>query len=163
MSRQVLEVEHLLRQLVAEHQKLLKHVEAHEQAMRQMDLRAMDESAKLQEAARTRIAAMETRRRGLVQQIAKAARVAGEMNVQKLSEMFPQNAKSLLKLRDELKAVAGQIAGKTYIASRLAGAVLGHLNTAVRLLAGATERTGVYTKTGTPKVSERIGVMNAVG
>ncbi len=163
MSRQILEIEHLLRQLIVEHRKLLKHVDAHAQAMRQMDLKAMDDSAKLQEAARTRIAAMENRRRGLVQQIARAQRISGELNLQRLAELHPAHGKSLLALRDELKAIAGQIAGRTYVASRLAGAVLGHLNTAVRLLAGATERTGVYTKAGVPKVSQRIGVMNAVG
>ena len=45
----------------------------------------------------------------------------------------------------------------------LAGAVLGHLNTVVRLIAGAVERAGIYTKSGVPQVSNRIGVMEAVG
>ncbi len=163
MSRQILEVEHLLRQLTAEHVKLLRHVEAHEQAMRRMDLGGMDAAAKLQEAARSRIAAMETRRKATALQIAKAARINGELTIARMAELYPANAESLLTLRDELKSVAGQIAGKTFVASRLAGAVLGHLNTAVRLFAGATERTGVYTKSGSPMVSQRIGIMNAVG
>ena len=42
-------------------------------------------------------------------------------------------------------------------------ALLGHLNTVVRLIAGAVERAGVYTKTGAPQMSNRIGVMEAVG
>lgn len=163
MSRQILEVEHLLRQLTAEHQKLLRHVEAHDQAMRRLDLPAMDAAAKLQDATRLRIAAMETRRRGVIQQIARASRLGGEVTIQRLADLHPDRAASLLALRDELKAVAGQIASRTYVASRLAGGVLGHLNTAIRFLAGAVERTGLYTKTGTPKVSSRIGVMNAVG
>jgi hypothetical protein len=37
------------------------------------------------------------------------------------------------------------------------------LNTVVRLIAGAVEQAGVYTKTGSPKVSGRIGVLEAVG
>jgi hypothetical protein len=45
----------------------------------------------------------------------------------------------------------------------LAGAVLGHLNTVVRLIAGAVEQAGVYTKQGVPQVSARIGVIEAVG
>jgi len=163
MSRQVLEVEHLLRQLVAEHQKLLRHVEAHDQAMRRFDLQAMDAAAKLQDTTRLRIASMETRRRGAIQQIARAHRLSEELTIQKLAELYPDRAASLLALRDELKDVASQVAAKTYVASRLAGSVLGHLNTAIRFLAGAVERTGLYTKTGAPQVSSRIGIMNAVG
>ena len=49
------------------------------------------------------------------------------------------------------------------MAGRLASAVLGHLNTVVRLLAGAVEKAGLYTKQGIPQVSARIGVMEAVG
>jgi hypothetical protein len=41
--------------------------------------------------------------------------------------------------------------------------VLGHLNVAVRALSGAVQQAGVYTKTGLPKVSGRIGAMEAVG
>ena len=41
--------------------------------------------------------------------------------------------------------------------------MLGHLNTVVRLLAGAVERAGVYTKDGIPRVASRIGIMEAVG
>jgi hypothetical protein len=37
------------------------------------------------------------------------------------------------------------------------------LNTVVRLLAGAVEKAGLYTKHGVPQVSSRIGVMEAVG
>lgn len=163
MSRQLLEVEHLLRQLIAEHHKLLKHVAAHDAAMRRFDMPAMDQAAKLQDAVRLRIASMETRRRAAIQQIACTARVGNDLTIQHLAEMFPDRAASLLGLRDELKDIASQIAARTYVAARVAGGVLGHLNTAIRFLAGAVERTGVYTKTGTPQVSARIGVMNAVG
>lgn len=163
MSRQLLEVEHLLRQLIAEHHKLLKHVAAHDAAMRRFDMPAMDQSAKLQDAVRLRIATMESRRRAAIHQIARAGRMGDDLTIQQLAEMFPDRAASLLGLRDELKDIASQIAAHTHVAARVAGGVLGHLNTAIRFLAGAVERTGVYTKTGTPQVSSRIGVMNAVG
>ncbi len=163
MSRQVLEVEHLLRQLIAEHHKLLRHVEAHAEAIRRFELAEMDKTAKLQDAVRLRITAMETRRRGVVRQIGRTARASGELTIQQLAEMFPERAASLLALREELKQVAAQIAAKTHVSSRVAGSVLGHLNTAIRFLAGAVERTGIYTKSGSPQVSSRIGIMNAVG
>jgi hypothetical protein len=69
----------------------------------------------------------------------------------------------LLGLRDELRSVIEQIQRRTHVAGRLAAAVLGHLNTVVRVLAGAVEQAGVYTKHGTPHVATRIGVMEAVG
>jgi len=78
-------------------------------------------------------------------------------------ELQPASRNSLLKLRDELRDLAARITARTHVAGRLAGAVLGHLNTVVRLLAGAVEKTGVYTKQGVPRVSSRIGVMEAVG
>src|SRR5690606_6540824 len=104
---------------------------------------------KLQEAARLRIASMETRRRATVQQLVKASRIQGEPTVGRLAEVFPDRAPVLTKLRDELREVAGQISHRSFVGNRLAGALLGHLNTAVRILAGAVERSGVYTRTGT--------------
>jgi hypothetical protein len=77
--------------------------------------------------------------------------------------MYPPNGPMLLKLRQELKAVIGQVQTRTHVAGRLASAVVGHLNTVVRLLAGAVEKAGLYTKQGIPQVSSRIGVMEAVG
>ena len=56
-----------------------------------------------------------------------------------------------------------KVADRSFVANKVASAVLGHLNTIVRLLAGAVERAGVYTKHGVPKVSARIGAMEAVG
>jgi hypothetical protein len=77
--------------------------------------------------------------------------------------LHPPHRVTLLALRDEIKTLAGQIAGRTHVAARLSSAVLGHLNTVVRLLAGAVEKAGLYTKHGVPSVSSRIGVMEAVG
>jgi hypothetical protein len=69
----------------------------------------------------------------------------------------------LLKLRAELKDVINRVQARTHVAGKLASAVVGHLNTVVRLLAGAVEKAGLYTKQGIPQVSSRIGVMEAVG
>jgi hypothetical protein len=80
-----------------------------------------------------------------------------------LAAVFPQRREPLFALRDALRDVMEKIQTKATIASRLAGAVLGHLNTAVRLLAGAVEHAGIYTKNGTPRVAARIGAIEAVG
>jgi hypothetical protein len=164
MSRLLPELENLLRLLVAEHRRLLAHLDAQQAAMKAFDLKALDDCRNQQEASRLRIAGLETKRRSLVLQIAKALRVdPNGLTITKVVELQPQCRTSLLSLRDELKTLAAQITARTHVAGRLAGAVLGHLNTVVRLLAGAVEKSGLYTKQGVPRVSARIGVMEAVG
>ena len=163
MSRQLSDLEAILQGLIDEHRRLLGWVESHQAAMRSMDLRAMDDLARQQDASRLRLASLEARRKAAVLVIAKASRVSGELTLPKIAAMYPQRRDALMKLRDELKSVAQSVANRSKVASRVASAVLGHLNTAVRILAGAVERAGVYTKSGTPHVSRRIGVMEAVG
>ena len=164
MSRLLPDLENVLQLLVAEHRRLLAHVEAQQAAMKAFDLKAIDDARNLQEASRLRVATLENKRRTLVLHIAKALRVDGQgLTLTRLAELQPARAAALLKLRDELRDVAARITARTHVAGRLAGAVLGHLNTVVRLLAGAVEKTGVYTKPGVPRVSSRIGVMEAVG
>ena len=163
MSRQVSELETLLQQLVDEHQKLAAHVENHQKAMKTFDLKAMDDAVRLQEAARIRIANLETKRRNLIVTIARAHRMAHPPTLPEIAAMYPPNAPRLLKLRADLKATIQQVQSRTHVAGRLASAVAGHLNTVVRLFAGAVQQAGVYTKQGVPQVSSRIGVMEAVG
>jgi hypothetical protein len=163
MSRQVLELETLLQQLIDEHQKLLVHVDRHQAAMKTLDLKSMDDAVRLQEATRLRIANLEVKRRQTVIMIGRAHRMSNPPTLSDIAAMYPPSAAKLTKLRDELKGAIQKIQTKTHVAGRLASAVLGHLNTVVRLLAGAVEKAGLYTKQGVPQVSSRIGVMEAVG
>ena len=163
MSRQVFELEQILQQLIDEHQKLLAHVDRHQAAMKTLDLKGMDDLVRLQEATRLRIAGLEVKRRGLVIQIGRAHRMATAPTLSDIAAMYPPSAAKLNQLRDDLKAAIQKIQTKTHVAGRVASAVLGHLNTVVRLLAGAVEKAGLYTKQGIPKVASRIGVMEAVG
>jgi hypothetical protein len=163
MSRLVSDLEAALGGLVAEHRKLLEQVRAHEAALRAFDLKGMEMAAAQQEATRLRITTWENRRRAVVSQLAKALRLEPNVTLARLAALHPLRRDALLNLRDELKGLAEQIAGRTKVSGRIAAAVLGHLNTAVRLLAGAVEKAGVYTKQGVPQVTRRIGVMEAVG
>ena len=163
MSSQVSELETLLRQMIADHHRLLSLVEKHAAAMKVFDLKAMAEQGRQQEALRMRIATAEVRRRLLVQQIARGANMQGEPTLRKLVAQFPQRAEALLALRAELKEVVETTASRTKISGKVASAVLGHLNTVVRLLTGAAERAGLYTKQGIPRASGRIGMMERVG
>lgn len=162
-ARLVLDLETVLQQMADEYRKLLKHVEAQHAAMKALDGARIDEMTHLQEAARLRLATMEHKRRTLVLQIARLLRLTGEPKIPALAEHFPQRKAALLSARDGLQAAIKDVAAKNHIAGRLAGAVLGHLNTAIRLFAGVVDTGGLYTKQGMPRVAGRIGRMEAVG
>ncbi len=163
MSKFVAELEIILQQQIAEHKKMLAMADSHHVAMKAFNLKTMEDIGALQEACRLRIATLEHKRKTLTIQIARQFKFNGDLKITQIAELHPAQKPSLLKLRDELKALMDQITRKNFIAGRVAGAVLGHLNTVVRLLAGVVEKAGLYTKHGIPKVSARIGVMEAVG
>jgi hypothetical protein len=163
MSRQLAELETILIQLIAEHDKLLHALESHQAAMKTLNMKGMDETARLQETSRLKIMTLETRRKMMANQLAATLRLAGPPTLLKLAEAMPHDGNRLLELRDQLKEKIAQVSSRAHVAGRLAGAVLGHLNTAVRLVAGAVEQAGLYTKQGVPQVSARIGVLEAVG
>jgi hypothetical protein len=159
----IADLEVLLQQQIAEHRKLLAFCDAQQAAMKGFNLKQMEDLTHLTEACRLRIATAENKRRVLTVAINKTLKLPLDAKLPQIAAAAPQFKPSLLKLRDELRAVMEQIQKRNYITSRVAGAVLGHLNTVVRLISGAVEKAGLYTKQGVPKVSARIGVMEAVG
>jgi phosphoserine phosphatase len=163
MSLPTCEVDTILRALIGEHRKLLEQLDAQQAAMAALDIKAMEESARRQEQCRLRIAALETRRKQVVAQMARAMRMQPTATLSELAARDPQRGPGWLKGRDELKALLAQISRRAHIAGKLSATVLGHLNTVVRLLATAVDHAGLYTKTGVPQVARRIGVMEAVG
>jgi hypothetical protein len=163
MSRQASELETILQQLIVDHRKLLALLVAQQNSMKLCDLKKMDETTNQAEACRLRIINLEQRRRLICGQIAVQMKIPGELTIGKIAAAFPPRAEILMKLRAELKSVAEQVRTRSYIAGRVAGAVLGHLNTVVRLISGAVGKAGVYTKRGVPRMTNRIGVMEAVG
>jgi hypothetical protein len=161
--RQVAELETVLQSLINEHEKLLEQLDAQSAAMKVLNSTAMDDARQAQESIRLRIASLETRRRLIVQQVAVALKLDANTTMVKLAEALPAYRTKLLDLRSKLRELMQQVSSRAQLSGRIAGAVLGHLNTVVRLIAGAVEQAGVYTKTGSPKVSGRIGVLEAVG
>jgi hypothetical protein len=163
MQREVAQLQVVLQQLIAEHEKLLAHLANQQAAMKTLDLPAIDQLTGLQDSARMRIAALDGKRRTLVNHLAGMLKLPAGTTLARLAESLPQHKHALLALRQQLKAKVSEVATRSTVAGRVAGAVLGHLNTVVRLLAGAVEQAGIYTKQGTPQVSSRIGVIEAVG
>jgi hypothetical protein len=159
----VIELENLLKEMLDEHRKLLGHVQSQQAAMEKMDVPGMELSRTRQETSKSRINRLESRRRTIVMQLARINQLTGEPKIPALVELYPARRAQLLALRNELHAVMQQVAEKSHVATRVASAVLGHLNTAMRILAGAVGSGGVYTNRGTPNMTRRIGVMEAVG
>src|SRR5690349_23339628 len=110
------ELEALLTELIAEHQRLLKNLTAHQAAMKAFDLPAMDTLAKQQEASRLRIASLETKRRMAVLQIGRANGLGGDAKIAEIAKLFPQRAAVLQQQRAILKDLMTQIAARTHVA-----------------------------------------------
>jgi hypothetical protein len=163
MSRQLLELETILQEMIAEHRRLLSHMEQHQEAMHVLNHKLMDEITQRQEASRLRLVGLEARRRAATLQLARVMKVEGNLSLRRIAELNPQRASVILQLRSDLRDVIEQVRRRAQIAGRVARAVLGHLNTVVRLLAGAVEKAGLYTKNGVPRLATRIGVMETVG
>jgi hypothetical protein len=163
MLRQISDLLSILAQLAGEHRKLLDQLDAQHAAMKKFDLSAMAEVMTRHQATRLRINELENKRRGVMRQITTMLKLSEEPKLIKLAELFPPHAPNLLKARAELRDLAAKISRRTQGSGRLASAVLGHLNTVVRLFAGAVERAGIYTRQGIPRVASRVGVMDAVG
>src|SRR4051794_11581392 len=119
MSRLFTDLESLLQQQIAQHQKLLICMDAHQAAMKRMDLPAMDEAAKQQEAVRLRIAGLETRRRSVVTQLAMLMRLEGQPTISQLAESAPQFKPKLLPLRDQLRDLIQKASVRATIAGRV--------------------------------------------
>jgi hypothetical protein len=163
MSRYVTDLQAILQQLTAEHRKLLGLLDAHHEAMKKFDLTAMADLMPRQEMCRLRIIELENKRRATLRQLTVTLKLPEEPRLTRLAELFPQFADGLLAARRDLREIAGRIATRSQNSGRLTTAVLGHLNTVVRVLAGAAQRAGVYTKQGIPRVGTRVGMMDAVG
>lgn len=161
--RQLSDLAAILVQLTAEHRTLLAQMESQHTAMKKFDITTMSDLLAAQDATRLRIVNLETRRRNLLRAITTSLRLSEPPTLAALAGMFPPQAAGLNKARQELRQVIAKVAQRGSGSGRLAGAVLGHLNTAMRLLAAAVERAGLYTRRGVPRLASRIGVMEAVG
>jgi len=164
MSLPVSELEGVLAALIIEHRRLLRQVIAQHEAMKALDLKSIDAATAQQEALRLRIATLEVRRQTVTTQLAAPLRLTPPITLSRLLEAIPRAQQpTLRRQRDELRNVMQEIARQAGNGGRLAGAVLGYLNTAVRLLNGAIQRSGVYTRQGLSRNAPRLGVMDAVG
>ena len=163
MSPTVLELEKALAAQVAEHRVLFAAVTRHLDAMRLFDLNAINTASDAVEASRSRVVGLESRRRGLMAQVVRTHKLPDGITLSDLADAVPTHRVSLLKLREQLRGLTAEISAKSGVSNRVAASMMGHLNTVVRVIAGAVRQAAVYTKQGVPTVAARVGVMEAVG
>ena len=162
MSAPIAELEKLLVQIIAEHAALLGGLHLHVEAMKSFKIADVSAATDIVEASRVRIVMFESRRRALLQQIARTYKLPAAATLRQIADAAPEHRVSLMKHRAELQAITQEISNKTTVSSRVAGALLGHLNTVVRIVAGAMQQRTLYTKQGMT-VTSRIGMIEAVG
>src|SRR3954468_21888195 len=136
MSRALIDLEAALAGLISEHRKLLEQVKAHEAAIHTFNFQAMDKAITQQEASKLRIMRLEAARRLATEQLTRTLKLDPNITLTRIADLHPARRQMLLNMRADLKALAQQIADRNKVAGRVAAAVLGHLSTAVRLLAG---------------------------
>src|SRR5258706_16025433 len=142
MQKEVAQLQLVLQQLIAEHEKLLAHLSNQQSAMKKLALPSIDQLTGLQDASRMRIAALDGKRKALVNQLAAALKLEGPTTLARLADSLPQRKQALLSLREKLKANVTEIATRSTGAARAAGAHPGHLHTVVRLPDRAVELAG---------------------
>src|SRR3954468_6880954 len=104
MQKEVAQLQVILQQLIAEHEKLLALLNNQQAAMKKLDLTAIDQLTGLQDASRMRIAALDGKRKTLVNQLASVLKLPGATTLKQLAQAIPQHKQALLALRDQLKA-----------------------------------------------------------
>lgn len=163
MSAPIAELEKLLVQIIAEHRTLLGGLNLHVEAMKAFKIADVSAATDIVEGSRVRIVMFESRRKLVLQQIARLYKLPLTATLREIAAAAPEYRISLMKHREALQQITSQISRKTTVSSRVAGALLGHLNTVVRIVAGAMQQRTLYTKQGMRTVHSRIGMIEAVG
>lgn len=163
MSPTIAELEKALTSQVAEHRVLFAAVTRHLDAMRSFDLPSINTAADEVEASRSRVVILEKRRLTVMAQVIRTHKFAANVTLAEIADAVPAHKVSLMKLREQLRGLTSEIAAKTSVSAKVAAAMMGHLNTVVRLVAGAVKTASAYTKQGQRAIAARVGVIEAVG
>lgn len=156
------QLELVLRQLVNEHRALLAALDAHEAALRSCVIDRIERAARDQDAVRQRLAAIESRRRTVIHQLARQHRTLKPMTIATLGELYPDRQATLNAIRADLADVSAAVQRKSSLIGRVAQTVMGHVSATLKLVATAATGPATYTRSGETAMPMRIGVLNAV-
>ncbi len=160
---QTSELEQTLEQLIAAHAGLGKTLELHVKAMSAMNLDGMEQLAIVCQQQRHQLVLLEARRAQQMQLLTRQLKLPAKATLRELAEAIPHRCTPLLALRERMAVAAQSVHVSGVVASRVSGAVVGHLNTALRMLSVAVKQGGTYTRNGQSPSPGRLGLVEAVG
>jgi FlgN protein len=157
------ELEQTLEQLIIAHTDLAQTLSIHTKAMSAMNLPEMERMASVCQRQRQNLAVLENRRMQLMQPLVRHLQLPAKATLRELAEAVPARKAQLLALRERLAHAVQSVHTSGVVASRISGAVVGHLNTALRLLSIAVKQGGTYNRSGNSPSPGRLGLVEAVG
>ncbi len=143
------DLEKLLAEQVRAYRGLAELLDEHRAALADMDLARVLKLTKDHAKRREELVRLDRRRQAML------TRLGGTGTLADLAERHPGRGKALRRLREELIRVTDDARARGKLAAGVAGGVLGHLNTAVRLLAEAAGGGAAYAKDGTRRPNLR--------
>ncbi|MEL7238190.1 MAG: flagellar export chaperone FlgN, partial [Planctomycetota bacterium] len=147
-NAQLDQLEQVLSKLADAQNDLTDLLEQQHQAMTKLNTGVMDNCARRQESLHRRVMQLEHERRSLVLSLATAAGLPAGATLRDLADAYaahaPERRVRLLELRDLLRKRSAHAAKRGRRCGRVAGSVLGSINTALRLLT----RSCIYNKSG---------------
>ena len=153
------ELARVLRELAAVHRDIAANFEQQHEAMRRFDTEAMQRLGRRQEASHRRVLRLEANRGTAAGRAARAAQLPIDVPLLALADAYPAQRDELLRLRQELRAVAAEAQERSRRCQRIAGSVLTHLNGAVRLLT----RSSLYGRGGAFVSPPQLRSLDSVG
>ncbi|MEM8872731.1 MAG: flagellar protein FlgN [Planctomycetota bacterium] len=148
------DLECVLRQQIAVYRELGTLLTEHRVALEAMDLQPILAVNKKQSDLRNRLGKLEQHRKAIF----------AKLGATTLSELAARNGAAgltVLKLRRELQRISAELGHQSKLTRKVASGMLGHLNTAVRVLTEAAGETGMYDKDGSPTRRRRMSLYMA--
>lgn len=148
------DLERILRQQIAVYKELGLLLDEHRDALEAMKLEPILAVNKKQADLRNRLGKLEQHRKAIFTKL-------GGKTLTELANRHGAGGATILKLRTELQRITDQVGQQSRLTSKIAAGMLGHLNTAVRVLTEAAGQTGLYDKHGSPKLRRRMSLYMA--
>jgi hypothetical protein len=145
--------------LIKTHGELLATLREQLEAMRKMDAVAMSDAGRRQEAIHRRLLRLETDRRRAARALATSLRLPADAALTDIAARLATPPAELQDRRVRLRSLSTEAAKLGEQCSRLAGGVLAHLNSSLRLLTGG----GTYAAGGNFHMPPRLSRMEAIG
>lgn len=145
------DLESLLREFIAKHERLLQLTIDHHQAIRQADTAKCDKIAGESRAVLSEIAELESGRQALVRRAEAELKPAGSLaKLTDIARCLPDPIRSaLLELSERLRGLMKRVQEEQNLLRVVSRVLLAHMEGLMRQVASTLSHSGTYAKTGT--------------